>query len=58
MKHRRRLALVHQEPVLYQGSIRENVAMGGLVELEEATDLQIEEAFKAVNIIDFVSSLP
>jgi ATP-binding cassette subfamily B (MDR/TAP) protein 1 len=55
--HRRRLALVQQEPVLYQGSIRENVAMG-LVESKEATEAQIEQACKDANIFDFVLSLP
>ncbi|KAF7183724.1 hypothetical protein CNMCM7691_004074 [Aspergillus felis] len=55
--HRRRLALVQQEPVLYQGSIRENVAMG-LVESKEATEAQIEQACKDANIFDFVVSLP
>ncbi|UNI18372.1 hypothetical protein JDV02_004645 [Purpureocillium takamizusanense] len=56
-EHRRRLALVQQEPVLYQGSIRENIAMG-LAESKEATDSQIEQACKAANILDFVLSLP
>lgn len=55
--HRRRLALVQQEPVLYQGSIRENVAMG-LVESRDATEAQIEQACKDANIFDFVISLP
>lgn len=55
--HRRRLALVQQEPVLYQGSIRENVAMG-LVESKEATESQIEQACKDANIFDFAISLP
>ncbi|RYP77343.1 hypothetical protein DL771_001138 [Monosporascus sp. 5C6A] len=56
-QHRRRLALVQQEPVLYQGSIRDNVAMG-LVESKEATESQIEQACKDANIFDFVLSLP
>ncbi|RYP43462.1 hypothetical protein DL770_011677 [Monosporascus sp. CRB-9-2] len=56
-EHRRRLALVQQEPVLYQGSIRENVAMG-LVESKVATESQIEQACKDANIFDFVLSLP
>ncbi|KAF7553108.1 hypothetical protein G7Z17_g3861 [Cylindrodendrum hubeiense] len=56
-EHRRRLALVQQEPVLYQGSIGQNVAMG-LVESKEATEAQIEQACKDANIFDFVLSLP
>jgi ATP-binding cassette subfamily B (MDR/TAP) protein 1 len=54
-KYRRNVALVQQEPVLYQGSVRDNIAMG----LEtEVTDAQIEEAAKQSNITDFVASLP
>jgi ATP-binding cassette subfamily B (MDR/TAP) protein 1 len=54
-KYRRDVALVQQEPVLYQGSIRENIAMG----LEgDAADTQVEEAARQSNIFDFVASLP
>ncbi|DAA76434.1 TPA_exp: putative ABC multidrug transporter [Trichophyton benhamiae CBS 112371] len=55
--HRRRLALVQQEPVLFQGSIRENIAMG-LIDSSEATEAQIEQACKDANIYEFVLSLP
>lgn len=54
-KYRRNVALVQQEPVLYQGSIRDNIAMGiG----EDASDAQIEEAAKQSNIHTFIASLP
>lgn len=54
-KYRRDVSLVQQEPVLYQGSVRDNIAMG----LEgDATDAQIEFAAKQSNISDFVASLP
>jgi ATP-binding cassette subfamily B (MDR/TAP) protein 1 len=54
-KYRREVALVQQEPVLYQGSVRDNIAMG----LEaEVTDAQIEAAAKQSNISEFVTSLP
>jgi ATP-binding cassette subfamily B (MDR/TAP) protein 1 len=57
--HRRRLALVQQEPILYQGSIRENVAMGlPNNDTTEATEAQIEQACKDANILDFILSLP
>ncbi|KAK1144086.1 hypothetical protein N8T08_005748 [Aspergillus melleus] len=53
--YRSHLSLVQQEPVLYQGTIRENIALG----LEsEATDDQIEQACRQANVFDFVSSLP
>lgn len=54
-KYRRNVALVQQEPVLYQGSVRDNIAMG--VETE-VTDAQIEAAARQSNIKDFVASLP
>ncbi|EGC42005.1 multidrug resistance protein [Histoplasma capsulatum var. duboisii H88] len=54
-EYRRRVALVQQEPTLYQGSIRDNIAMG----LEtEATQEQIEEAARQSNAFTFISSLP
>ncbi|KAJ9485472.1 hypothetical protein VN97_g7872 [Penicillium thymicola] len=57
--HRRRLALVQQEPILYQGSIGENVAMGlPSKDTTEATEAQIEKACKDANILDFILSLP
>jgi ATP-binding cassette subfamily B (MDR/TAP) protein 1 len=55
--HRRRLALVQQEPVLYQGSIRENVAMG-LPNTTETTYIQIEQVCKDANILNLVPSIP
>lgn len=55
--HRRRLALVQQEPVLFQGSIRENISMG-LIDSSEATEARIEQACKEANIYEFVMSLP
>lgn len=56
-KHRGRLALVQQEPVLYSGSIRDNVAMGD-AEGGEPTETEIEHALQSANILDFVRSLP
>lgn len=53
--YRSNLALVQQEPTLYQGTIRENIALG----LEsDATDDQIVDACRQANIYDFVQSLP
>lgn len=54
-KYRRDVSLVQQEPVLYQGSIRDNIAMG--IETD-VTDAQIEKTAKQSNIYDFVASLP
>ncbi|KAF1850793.1 P-loop containing nucleoside triphosphate hydrolase protein [Cucurbitaria berberidis CBS 394.84] len=54
-KYRRDVALVQQEPVLYQGTVRDNIAMGMETEV---TDAQIEAATKNSNIHEFVASLP
>ncbi|KAI4694089.1 uncharacterized protein J4E84_002669 [Alternaria hordeiaustralica] len=54
-KYRRGVSLVQQEPVLYQGSVRDNIAMGVEVDV---TDAQVEAAAKQSNISDFVASLP
>ncbi|KAL1836186.1 hypothetical protein VTJ49DRAFT_5467 [Mycothermus thermophilus] len=65
-KHYRRIvSLVQQEPTLFQGSIRENIALG--VDDTSSTadgadfsvsDSEIEAALRAANAWDFVSSLP
>ncbi|RFN46690.1 multidrug resistance protein [Fusarium flagelliforme] len=54
--HRRDIALVQQEPVLYQGSVRDNVSLG--IEEGNPSDDDIVEACKQANIYEFVSSLP
>lgn len=54
-KYRRSISLVQQEPVLYQGSVRENIA---IAVASEVTDAQIEEAARQSNIYDFIMSLP
>lgn len=54
-KYRSQVSLVQQEPVLYQGTVRDNIAMGVG---EDVKDEQIQDAAKQSNIYDFVSSLP
>jgi ATP-binding cassette, subfamily B (MDR/TAP), member 1 len=70
--YRRIVSLVQQEPTLFQGSIRENVALG--IDEPESTaastsksstsaasdvpDAEIEAALRAANAWDFVCSLP
>ncbi|KAF2401756.1 leptomycin B resistance protein pmd1 [Trichodelitschia bisporula] len=54
--YRSGISLVAQESTLYEGSIRENVAMS--VEADQATDAAIEEACKDAQIHEFVASLP
>jgi len=50
------LALVSQEPTLYQGSIRENVLLGA--DREDVPEQAIVQACKDANIYDFIISLP
>lgn len=53
---REQMALVGQEPILFDFSIRENIAYGALD--GKATDEEIEAAARMANIHDFVTSLP
>ncbi|GAM88248.1 hypothetical protein ANO11243_062810 [Dothideomycetidae sp. 11243] len=55
-EHRRHLALVQQEPVLYHASIRDNIAMG--LPNATASDEQIAAACRAANLEELVASLP
>jgi ATP-binding cassette subfamily B (MDR/TAP) protein 1 len=70
--YRRIVSLVQQEPTLFQGSIRENIALGiddpsAAVDTAatftaapgpSVPDSQIEAALRAANAWEFVSSLP
>lgn len=50
------LALVSQEPTLYQGTVRENVLLGA--DREDVPEEAIVQACKDANIYDFILSLP
>lgn len=53
--YRRYMSLVQQEPPLYLGSVRENIAIG----LEyEPSEEEVHEACLQANALDFVLSLP
>mmetsp|Transcript_121413 Transcript_121413/g.302976 ORF Transcript_121413/g.302976 Transcript_121413/m.302976 type:complete len:720 (-) Transcript_121413:75-2234(-) len=52
---RSQLGLVSQEPVLFQGSISENIAFGKPAEAGEATTVEIEEAAKMANAHEFIT---
>ncbi|KAF9872931.1 ABC transporter [Colletotrichum karsti] len=54
-QYRSFIALVSQEPTLYQGTIRENILLGAA---SEVTDAQVEHACREANIHDFIVSLP
>jgi ATP-binding cassette, subfamily B, bacterial len=51
---RSHVSVVLQEPLLFGGSIRENIRYGRL----EASDEEVEAAARAANAHDFVSALP
>lgn len=51
---RRATALVAQEPVLFAGTLRDNLAYGK----DGATDAQIEQAARDANAHDFIMSFP
>ncbi|KAK5165761.1 uncharacterized protein LTR77_008684 [Saxophila tyrrhenica] len=53
--YRDHMSLVQQEPTLYQGSVRENIALGLRY---DPSDEEILEACKKANAYDFVMSLP
>jgi ATP-binding cassette subfamily B (MDR/TAP) protein 1 len=56
IEYRSYLALVSQEPTLYQGTIRENILLGA--DREGVPESAIEFACKEANIYDFIMSLP
>lgn len=58
--YRKQVALVQQEPTLFPGTIRENISQGmpGLGATELASHEALEEACRAANAWEFVSSLP
>ncbi|KAI0197519.1 multidrug resistance protein [Astrocystis sublimbata] len=49
------LALVSQEPTLYQGTIKANILLGTL---KEVSDKDVESACRKAHIYDFIVSLP
>ncbi|KAF2262188.1 leptomycin B resistance protein pmd1 [Lojkania enalia] len=55
-EYRKQVSLVSQEPTLYEGSIRDNVALS--VDAGTTTDDAIHRACRDAQIHDFISSLP
>jgi ATP-binding cassette subfamily B (MDR/TAP) protein 1 len=53
--YRRYMSLVQQEPPLYLGSVRQNIALG--LDYEPSKE-EMEEACRQANALDFISSLP
>lgn len=55
-QYRSYLALVSQEPTLYQGTIKDNILLGA--DRDDVPDEQIIQACKDANIYTFIMSLP
>lgn len=51
-EYRNHIALVSQEPTLYQGTIKENILLGA--DREDVSDDEIEKACRDANIYDFI----
>lgn len=56
--YRNHIALVSQEPTLYQGTIRDNILLGADRAPEDVPEEAIIQACKEANIYDFILSLP
>jgi ATP-binding cassette subfamily B (MDR/TAP) protein 1 len=54
--YRAHLALVSQEPVLYGGTIRENILLG--IDSADVSEERLLLACQEANIYDFIMSLP
>ncbi|KAA0190312.1 ATP binding cassette subfamily B MDR:TAP [Fasciolopsis buskii] len=52
--YRAQIGCVQQEPILFEGTVSENIRMGKL----DATQQEIEEASKEANAHEFISKLP
>ncbi|KAI6039921.1 P-loop containing nucleoside triphosphate hydrolase protein, partial [Pisolithus marmoratus] len=57
-EYRKQIALVSQEPTLYAGTVRFNIALGATKPISEVTQEEIEVVCRDANILDFIQSLP
>ena len=53
---RRQIGIVSQEPVLFDLSVRDNIAYGDTT--REVSDQEVKEAARVANIHQFITSLP
>ena len=53
---RSQIGIVSQEPVLFDLSVRDNIAYGDTT--RNVSDKEVEEAARSANIHQFISSLP
>ena len=57
-EYRKHLALVSQEPTLYDGTVKFNILLGAAKPVEEVTQGEIEKVCADANILEFIQSLP
>ncbi|SPO40198.1 probable Leptomycin B resistance protein pmd1 [Pseudozyma flocculosa] len=55
---RKHMALVSQEPTLYDGTIEFNIRLGAFEDADTVTKEQLREAAAQANILSFIESLP
>lgn len=55
---RSKIGIVTQEPILFDTTIRENIAYGVIALQDEVSFDQIEQVARAANIHDFIMTLP
>lgn len=55
---RSHIALVQQEPILFSGTLRENITMGWVGDQDDVSDEDVFAAARKANIHDFIMSLP
>ncbi|PWN43517.1 putative Leptomycin B resistance protein pmd1 [Ceraceosorus guamensis] len=55
---RKHVALVSQEPTLYDGTIAYNLRLGAFEDADQVTDQQLQRAAAQANILNFIESLP
>lgn len=57
-EYRKHLALVSQEPTLYDGTIKFNILLGATKPVEEVTQEELDKVCADANILEFIKSLP
>lgn len=55
-QYRQAIALVSQEPTLYQGTIKFNILLGA--DRDDVSDQELENVCRDANILEFIQSLP
>ena len=57
-EYRKHMALVSQEPTLYDGTVKFNILLGATKPIDQVTQEEIEKACADANILEFIHSLP